>query len=60
MTINLSNISNGDLILFNHNGEVWKGVCVTRFNSSVLLEVNKSLSMDISDNEIIEVIKREV
>ena len=59
MKPSLDKISGGDLIVFNHKGEVWKGICRTRFSSSVWLEINRSLWMDVSDSEIVEVIKRE-
>tara|TARA_R100000081_G_C4644837_1_gene79676 strand:- start:30 stop:212 length:183 start_codon:yes stop_codon:yes gene_type:complete len=60
MTVDFGDVNEGDVILFNHGDEVWKGYCMTKFSSSMWVEVNNALVIEIRKNDIVEVVKREV
>lgn len=60
MTSNLGEVSEGDLILFKHCGDVWRGVCKSRFPTSILVTVNKALMLEVKDDEVVEVVKKRV
>mgnify|MGYP003652897313 CR=1 FL=1 len=60
MTIRIDNISVGDVVLFNHNKEVWWGVCRGLEPPTIVIEVNKALWIGINPIDVVRVLKKGV
>ena len=60
MTIRIGDIDIGDIVLFNHNKEVWWGVCKCLEPPSIVVEANKALWIGINPIDIVRVLKKGV